>query len=143
MTEFERLSMAAEKLANGKSGHSTIQKPGMLHHRSGKWREPELHSQIVALYTQAIQAEKAAGNNTGFARYRRALEHLYVGQIELARADLDELRESGSPYAKGSLPIWIALAAGEKAEAKRFLDLVNEENKAKGRPKNKLADYEL
>lgn len=144
MSESNKLAGAAERLANGKSGHSLTEKPGMLAHKAGrKWRDPELHSEILALYTRAIDAEALEGGKTYFALYRRALEHLYVGHVELAQSDLERLRAVGSPYAEGSLPIWIALAAGNKAEAKRHLDMVNEKNKAKGHPKNKLSDYEL
>lgn len=144
MTESETLASAAEKLANGKSGHSTTEKPGLLAHKAGrKWRDPALHAEILSLYTRAMDAEKREGSKSHFALYRRALEHLYVGHVGLAQADLEELRAVGSPNAEGALPIWIALAAGDKAEAKRHLDIVNAKNQAKGHPRNKLTDYEL
>lgn len=62
MNESEKLARAAEKLANGKSGHSTTEKPGMLRHLSGRWRDPKVQAEIVALYTSAVEAEKAEGS---------------------------------------------------------------------------------
>jgi hypothetical protein len=142
MPTADRLSAQAEKLANGKAGHSPTPKPGFLKHRDGRWRDPALHAKVIATYTAAIEADAASGNREGFSLFRRGLEHLYVGHYDLSRQDLDALRAMGSKYADGSYPIWLALAAGDKAEAKRCLEIVNAANKAKGRPRNSLSDYE-
>lgn len=139
----ESLASQAEKLANGKTGHSPTPKPGFLAHTSGRWRDPKLHEQIVSLYQQSAAAEEAEGVKLGFARYRLGLEHLYVGDTAKAREQLEVLRARGSSYAGGSFPIWLALAEGDKALAKRELEALNQVNAQKGRPKQKLSDFEF
>lgn len=137
------LIQRAEKLANGKSGHSPTSKPGYLQHKAGKWRDPKLHAQILDLYGQAVAADAEAGDKLGFALFRRGLEHFYVGHYDEARRDLHSLVAMGSSYAQGAFPIWIALASGNKAEAKLHLDAWNEVNRLSGRPKQRLSDFQV
>lgn len=137
--EADALFRAAEKLARGKSGHSTSPVTGHLKHTDGRWRSPETHERVLDLYRQADQAQP----KPGFARYRMALEKLYVGDLDGAEAERQVLLERGSSYAGPYLPIWIALARRDKAAAKRLLDELNAENKRKGLPLNSLGDFEL
>ena len=129
----------AEKLANGKTGHATAHRAGWLWHESGRWRDPTLHAQIVALYTQAHEA----GEPGGFALFRRALEHMHTGAFDAAERDLEVLRSTGSQYAVGTLPVNLYLRMGNKDAAKKHLTEWNAVNKSLGRSTYKLADIEM
>ena len=129
----------AFKLANGKAGHAPTAKPGYLKHASGRWRSPEMHEQILAAYTQAHALEP----KNDFAIYSRALEHMHVGHFDLAEQDLAQLVAAGSNYAIGTLPVNLYLHKGDRPTANKHLDVLNARNKAKGLPRQTLADFEM
>jgi hypothetical protein len=137
--EADALFSEAERLARGKTGHAAQAKPGFIRLADGRWRSAELHARILDLYGRADQLFPA----NGLALYRLALEALGAGDFEGADARQRQLAERGSSYAGPYLPIWIALARGDKASAKRHLDALNAENKRLGRPRNSLRDFEL
>jgi predicted Zn-dependent protease len=135
----DTLMRLAQKLVTGKAGHSPTQKPGYLHHASGRWRSPEMHEKILAAYSEAHQLEP----RNDFALFSRALEHMHVGHYELAERDLTSLAEAGSAYAIGTLPVNLYLHKGDRRTAQKHLDALNAKNTAKGLPRQTLADFEM
>ena len=131
-------AFAADKLSRGKKGYSDVEKPGYLKHAQGRWRSPELHAEILSLFTRAYELNP---KETG-TLYRRALEKLLVDDVAGAEADLSALAAVGSPHATGSLPIWISLRKNDRKTAQQYLDSLNVVNKQRGVPKQKLADFE-
>lgn len=136
--DSDECCIQADKLSRGKKGYSDSEKPGYLKHAAGRWRSPELHAEILGLLTRAFELNpKDSG-----PLYRRALEKLYVNDLSGAEADLLQLAGMGSPYATGSLPIWVCLRRGDRVAAQKHLDNLNVENKKKRIPKQKLTDFE-
>lgn len=134
----DELWIRADKLSRGKAGHVAQPREGYLKHASGQWRSPELHAQILELFTRSFQAQPTHGK----ALHRRALEHLNVGDHAAAEADQQQLAAMDSPLGRGILPILIHLKKGDRKTAQQHLDLLNVENKAKKLPKQTLADFE-
>ena len=134
----DTLMVRADKLSRGKTGHVDQPRDGYLKHASGRWRSPELHAQILELFTLAFERQPAQGA----ALHRRALEHLNVGDAAAAEADQRQLAAMGSPLGRGILPIQVHLKKGDRKAAQQHLDALNVENKAKKLPKQTLADFE-
>ncbi len=136
--DAQALYQRADSLSRGKTGYADKPRDGYLPHASGRWRSPELHAQILDLFTQSY----ALAPLQGAALHRRALEHLNVGHVDAAQADQRQLAAMDSAYGRGVLPILVFLKKGERKVAQQHLDLLNVENKAKGLPKQTLADFE-
>jgi hypothetical protein len=75
------------------------------------------------------------------ALYRRASFRMLSMRLDEALMDLAELEKRGSDYARGILALQVNLLRGDKSEAQRYLDEINEVNKTKGLPRQKLSDF--
>lgn len=133
------LMRKADKLASGERGYSRIQKPGYIRLLGGGWRDPEVHREVIDLYTQALALDEPPY----FALQCRAMTHLQGDSLDEALADLKLLEERKSVYATGVFPLQLYLARGERDVAQRYLDEINARNKAKGIPKQSFSDFRL
>jgi hypothetical protein len=103
------------------------------------WWAPGVLEMIDEILSEADRIDAAPY----LALYRRASFRMLAMRLDEALSDLAELEQRGSDYPRGIVALQVSLLRGNKPEAQRYLDEINEFNKAKGLPRQKLSDFRL
>jgi len=110
---------------------------GWIRAANQSWWAPGVLEKIEELLSEA----DAIDAPPYLALYRRASFRMLSMRLDEALMDLAELEKRGSDYARGILALQVNLLRGDKSEAQRYLDEINEVNKTKGLPRQKLSDF--